>query len=105
MKRIHKVRTGKSVKETYSDEDLEVMRDGCESIRDLAMIDILASTGIRVGELVNLNRADIDFENRECVVLGKGNKERRVYFDARTKIHLQQSVVQTILTFAMYNTY
>lgn len=90
MKRIHKVKTGKAVKETYSDEDLEVMRDGCDNIRDLAIIDILASTGIRVGELVTLNRGDIDFENRECVVLGKGNKERRVYFDARTKIHLQQ---------------
>ncbi|SHJ22912.1 site-specific tyrosine recombinase/integron integrase [Pseudobutyrivibrio xylanivorans] len=90
MKRIHKVKTGKAVKETYSDEDLEVMRDGCDNIRDLAMIDVLASTGIRVGELVTLNRDDIDFENRECIVLGKGNKERRVYFDARTKIHLQQ---------------
>lgn len=90
MKRIHKVKTGKAVKETYSDEDLEVMRDGCDNIRDLAMIDILASTGIRVGELVTLNRDDIDFENREGIVLGKGNKERRVYFDARTKIHLQQ---------------
>ncbi len=90
MKRIHKVKTGKTVKETYSDEDLEIMRDGCDNIRDLAMVDVLASTGIRVGELVTLNRADIDFENRECVVLGKGNKERRVYFDARTKIHLQQ---------------
>lgn len=90
MKRIHKVKTGKAVKETYSDEDLEVMRDGCDNIRDLAMIDVLASTGIRVGELVTLNRDDIDFENRECIVLGKGNKERRAYFDARTKIHLQQ---------------
>lgn len=90
MKRIHKVKTGKTVKETYTDEDLEVMRDGCDNLRDLAIIDMLASTGIRVGELVNLNRDDIDFGNRECVVLGKGSKERRVYFDARTKIHLQQ---------------
>ncbi len=90
MKRIHKVKTGKSVKETYTDEELEMMRDSCDNLRDLAIIDILASTGIRVGELVNLNRDDIDFGNRECVVLGKGNKERRVYFDARTKIHLQQ---------------
>lgn len=89
VRRIHKVKTCKTVKETYSDEALELMRDHCEGIRDLAIIDMLASTGIRVGELVKLNRNDVDFENRECIVLGKGNKQRRVYFDARTKIHLQ----------------
>jgi site-specific recombinase XerD len=89
VRRIHKVKTCKTVKETYSDEALEIMRDHCETIRDLALIDFLASTGMRVGELVLLNRDDIDFTNRECVVLGKGNKQRRVYFDARAKIHLQ----------------
>lgn len=90
VRRIHKIRTGKTVKETYSDESLELMRDFCDNSRDLAMIDLLSSTGIRVGELVKLNRNDIDFENRECIVFGKGSKERRVYFDARTKIHLQK---------------
>lgn len=90
VRRIHKVKTCKTVKETYSDEALEIMRDNVENIRDLALIDILTSTGMRVGELVNLDRDDIDFENRECVVLGKGNKQRKVYFDARTKIHLQK---------------
>lgn len=89
VRRIHKVKTGKTVKETYSDEVLEHMRDNCESIRDLAIIDILSSTGIRVGEMVNLDIEDIDLDNRECIVLGKGDKERRVYFDARTKIHLK----------------
>jgi site-specific recombinase XerD len=88
VRRIHKVKTGTTVKETYSDEALELMRDNCGNVRDLAMIDLLASTGMRVGELVNLNRADMDFNNRECVVFGKGDKERKVYFDARTKIHL-----------------
>lgn len=90
VRRIHKVKTGKTVKETYSDESLELMRDHCDNTRDLAMIDLLSSTGIRVGELVKLNIQDVDFENRECVVFGKGNKQRRVYFDARTKIHLQK---------------
>lgn len=90
VRRIHKVKTGKTVKETYSDESLEIMRDYCDNPRDLAMIDLLSSTGIRVGELVKLNIADVDFENRECLVFGKGNKERKVYFDARTKIHLQK---------------
>ena len=90
VRRNHKVKPRKTVKETYSDEFLEIMRDNAESIRDLAMIDLLASTGIRVGELVLINRVDVDFVNRECVVLGKGNKQRKVYFDARTKIHLQR---------------
>ena len=90
VRRIHKVKTGKTVKETYSDESLELMRDHCDNTRDLAMIDLLASTGIRVGELVKLNRSDVGFENRECIVFGKGNKQRKVYFDARTKIHLQR---------------
>ena len=90
VRRIHKVKTCRTVKETYSDEALELMRDHSECIRDLALIDMLASTGMRVGELVKLNKSDIDFESRECVVLGKGNKQRKVYFDARTKIHLQR---------------
>lgn len=89
VRRIHKVKTGTSIKETYSDEELEVMRDSCCDTRDLAMIDMLASTGMRIGEMVLLNRDDIDFNERECVVFGKGDKERIVYFDARTKIHLQ----------------
>lgn len=90
VRRIHKVKTCKTVKETYSDEDLELMRDECDGARDLAIIDLLASTGMRVGELVRLNRKDIDFQNRECIVLGKGNKQRKVYFDARSKLHLQK---------------
>lgn len=89
VRRIHKIKSAKTVKETYTDEMLEYMRDNCDSLRDLAIIDMLASTGMRVGELVHLNIEDVDFENRECVVLGKGSKERPVYFDARTKIHLR----------------
>lgn len=89
VRRIHKVKTGTNIKETYSDEALELMRDHCTELRDLAIIDMLASTGMRVGEMVLLNRNDIDFNERECIVFGKGSKERVVYFDARTKIHLQ----------------
>ena len=90
VRRIHKVKTGKTVKETYTDEALEEMRDHAGNSRDLALIDLLASTGMRVGELVKLNRDDIDFQNRECIVTGKGDKQRKVYFDARTKIHLRK---------------
>lgn len=89
VRRIHKIKTAKLVKETYTDENLVVLRDNCTNLRDLAIIDILMSTGMRVGELVKLNIVDVDFINRECVVFGKGSKERQVYFDARTKIHLQ----------------
>lgn len=89
MRRIHKIKTAKVIKEVISDEEIEKMRDKCDNLRDLAIIDLLYSTGIRVGELVKLNINDINFEERECIVFGKGDKERKVYFDARAKIHLQ----------------
>ncbi len=88
VRRIRKIKTKKVVKEVISDENFEILRDSCSNIRDLAMIELLASTGIRVGELVNLNIDDVLFNERECVVLGKGDSERIVYFDAKTKIHL-----------------
>ncbi|WP_366208740.1 site-specific tyrosine recombinase/integron integrase [uncultured Methanobrevibacter sp.] len=90
VRRIHKIKTKKVVKEVISDENFEILRDNCNNIRDLAMIELLASTGIRVGELVNLNIDDVLFNERECIVLGKGDSERIVYFDAKTKIHLQK---------------
>ena len=90
VRRIHKVKTVSNIKETYTDEELEVMRDNCEELRDLAIVDMLASTGMRVGEMVLLNRDDLNFNERECIVLGKGSKERIVYFDARAKLHLQE---------------
>ena len=92
MKRIHKIKTKQQVKEIISDEAIEKLRDHCKCVRDIAIIDLLYSTGIRVGELVNLNKSDINFEARECVVFGKGDKERKVYFDAKAKIHLQEYI-------------
>ena len=92
MRRIHKIKTKQPVKETITDEMIEKLRDNCKCVRDLAMIDLLYSTGIRVGELVGLNISDIDFEERECIVFGKGDKERRVYFDAKAKLHLQEYI-------------
>ena len=73
VKRIHKVRTGKTVKATFSDEMIEKMRDACKTKRDLAIIDLLASSGMRVGELVHLNIDDVNFETRECIVFGNGS--------------------------------
>ena len=92
VRRIHKVKTATNIKETYTDEELEKMRDNCTELRDLAIVDMLASTGMRVGEMVLLNKTDINFNERECVVFGKGDKERVVYFDARTKIHLKNYI-------------
>ncbi len=90
VRRIHKVKSAKTIKEILSDEELEVLRDNCKEVRDLALVEILSSTGIRVGELVKINKEDIDFHERSCIVTGKGNKEREVYFDARAKLHLKQ---------------
>ena len=94
IRRIHKIRTGSKVKETLSEECIERLRDSCLHIRDLAIIDFLYSTGIRVGELVNLNISDINFEEKECIVYGKGNKQRKVYFDAKAKVHLKRYLEQ-----------
>ena len=90
MRRIHKIKTKTVVKEVISDEGMERMRDACTEKRDLAIIDLLYSTGIRVGELVRLNISDVNLEQRECIVFGKGDKERRVYFDAKAKVHLTE---------------
>ena len=94
VRRIHRVKTSTVIKETYTDEALETMRDNCTELRDLAMIDLLASTGMRVGEMVLLNQDDIDFNERECIVFGKGDKERRVYFDAKAKVHLKEYIAE-----------
>ena len=92
VRRIHKIKTAVVVKDVLTDENLERLRDECENIRDLSLIELLISTGMRVGELVNLNISSLNFEDRSCVVLGKGNKEREVYFDAKTKLHLKEYI-------------
>ena len=92
MRRIHKVKTTSLIKETFSDEDIEKMRDNCDNLRDLALFDFLSSTGMRIGELVLLNKNDLKFHERECIVLGKGDKERVVYFDAKAKLHIQNYI-------------
>lgn len=94
VRRIKKIRIEKRIKDTFTDEELEIIRDASTTLRDLALIDLLFSTGMRVGEVVALNRNDIDFNNRECTVFGKGKKERIVYFDARTKIHLEKYLLE-----------
>lgn len=92
VRRIHKIKTATVVKEVLTDENLEKLRDECENMRDLSLIELLISTGMRVGELVNLNISNLNFEERSCIVLGKGNKEREVYFDAKTKLHLKEYI-------------
>ena len=92
IRRIHRIKTPTTVKEVLTDENLEKLRDECENIRDLSLIELLISTGMRVGELVNLNISNLNFEDKSCIVLGKGNKEREVYFDAKTKLHLKEYI-------------
>lgn len=96
VRRIHKIRMASIIKKTITDENIEIIRDGCKTLRDLAMIDLFYTTGMRVGELVNLNIDDVDFQERICIVYGKGAKERRVYFDAETKIHLQNYIASRV---------
>ena len=92
MKRIHKIKSIKTIKQAFNDENIENLKDNCSCLRDKVIIELLASTGMRVGELVNLNVTSVDFENKECIVLGKGGKQRKVYFDSKTKIHLQHYI-------------
>ncbi len=72
VRRIHKVKATKKVKETLTDENLEKLRDTCSNVRDLAILELLISTGMRVGELTRLNISDMNFQERSCIVLGKG---------------------------------
>lgn len=90
VRRIHKVKTTRKVKETLTDENLEKLRDTCLNVRDLAMLELLISTGMRVGELTRLNISDINFQERSCIVLGKGNSEREVYFSAKSKMYIEK---------------
>lgn len=90
VRRIHKVKATKKVKETFTDENLEKLRDTCSNVRDLAILELLISTGMRVGELTRLNIADMNFGERSCIVLGKGNSEREVYFSAKSKMYIKK---------------
>ena len=86
---IHKVKATKKVKETLTDENLEKLRDTCSSVKDLAILELLISYGMRVGELTKLNISDMNFQERSCIVLGKGNSERKVYFSAKSKMYIK----------------
>ena len=90
VRRIHKVKTTKKVKETLTDENLEKLRDTCSNVRDLAILELLISTGMRVGELTRLNISDMNFQERSCIALGKGNSEREVYFSSKSKMYIKK---------------
>ena len=90
VRRIHKVKTTRRVKETLTDENLEKLRDTCSNVRDLAILELLISTGMRVGEITILNISDMNFQERSCIVLGKGNSEREVYFSVKSKMYIKK---------------
>lgn len=88
---IKQIKYKKDVKKPFSAVDIEKMRNACSSnIRDLALIDFLYCTGCRVSEVARLNISDINFEALECVVIGKGNKERYVYLSEVAAMHLRE---------------
>ena len=83
------IKVAKEQKKTFSDVDMEKMRENCRRLLDKAIITFLASTGCRVEELVNLNKEAVDLNNLECIVHGKGNKERMVFFDNVTAMYVR----------------
>lgn len=92
MLRIKENKVERKVKEVFTDEQVTMIRDIAfkQNIRDIAIIDFLYRTGVRISELVTLNRDDIDFVGRQCIVFGKGRKERPVYFNGDVAVHLRE---------------
>lgn len=90
MRRIHYIKEDKTVKEPFADEEVQRILDAASDMRDKAIIAFLASTACRVGEVVDIKTADVNMNEREAKVYGKGGKERIVYFDARAKIALRE---------------
>lgn len=89
MDKIAPIKTEKHIIETLSDEESEMIRCACSSERDLAIIDLLSGSGMRVSELTGLNRDDVNFETNEVKVFGKGAKERTCFLTGRAKVHLR----------------
>lgn len=89
MKRVDKIKVEKKVKKPFTEEEMEKLRTFAKTDRDKAIIEFLYSTGCRVSEMVALNRDDIDYDNREVTVLGKGNKQRKVFLSYRCIAALQ----------------
>lgn len=87
---LSQIKYRKMVKKPFSAVELEKIRKACQTERDIAIVDFLYATGCRVSEVVALDISDIDFDNLECRVLGKGNKERIVYLSPVAAMHLQE---------------
>ena len=96
MDMVDAIKCKEKLKKPLSDEELERVKMACEKerprrrIRDIAMINFMVDSGVRVSELISINIEDVDFVNLQCKVLGKGNKERTVYFSPRTLVRLQE---------------
>lgn len=84
------IRCAKKVKVPYSEVDIEKLKESCTCSRDKAIIAFLLSTGCRISEVCALNRNSVDFQSKECTVLGKGNKERTVFVDDVTVMLLKR---------------
>lgn len=87
---LEPIKYKQAVKKPLSPEEMEKVRCACEQERDLAIVEFLYSSAVRVSELCQLNRDDICWESDDVMVLGKGNKEREVYLNARAHLHLKQ---------------
>lgn len=96
VKKIKRIKVDKTIKKPFTDEDIVKLRDATLNLRDLTIVDLLYSSGVRVSELCSLNTDDINLVNKEGIVFGKGAKERIIYFDARTKVHIQHYLASRI---------
>ena len=88
MLRVEKIKLRKKLEEPLTEEQMEELRHHARTKRELALIEFLYSTGCRISEVVSLNRDDVDLDNREANVLGKGRKWRKVYLTHRAKYAL-----------------
>lgn len=89
VSRVEMPKLEQTIKKALSTEEMESIRKNCENVRDRALVEFLYSTGLRVSELTSLNVKDIDMSKQEFVVVGKGNKERTVYFSSVAKFYLK----------------
>lgn len=88
-RKIKRIKEKKMVKKYFTELDMEKLRDACKNIRELALIDLLVSSGVRVGEVPTIKISEIDWNDGSFIVTGKGNKQRICYMTVRAKKHLQ----------------
>lgn len=84
------IKCRKEIRLPYSAVEIEKLKDSCTTIRDRTIVNFLLSTGARISEVCALDICDIDFDKKECIVLGKGDKERDVFLNDVCVVSLKE---------------